>query len=51
MLGGSFWIALLRNAISTGLMLSFFHVGPAEVFHEENSLVLHYIWRFYGYCL
>lgn len=24
MLGGSFWIALLRNTISTGLMLSFF---------------------------
>ena len=24
MLGGSFWVAFLRNAISTGLMLSFF---------------------------
>ncbi|MDE6971115.1 MAG: ATP-binding protein, partial [Eubacterium sp.] len=24
MLGGSFWIALLRNTISTGLMLTFF---------------------------
>ena len=24
MLGGSFWVALLRNSISAGLMLSFF---------------------------
>ena len=40
MLGGSFWIAVLRNAMSMGLMMSFFDVGPAQVFNEKNHRML-----------
>ena len=47
MLGGSFWVALLRNFNS----VIFFDAGSTEAFHEENSLVLYGIWCFHDYCL
>ena len=37
MLGGSFWIALLRNAISTGLMLSFFFMLDRPRFSMKKT--------------
>ncbi len=42
MLGGSFWIAFLRNAISVVLMLSFFF------FHEKNGVLLCHFWRVFN---
>lgn len=37
MLGGSFWIALLRNAISTGLMLTFFFMLDRPRFSMKKT--------------
>ena len=37
MLGGSFWIAFLRNAISTGLMLSFFFMLDRPRFSMKKT--------------
>ncbi len=39
MLGGSFWVALLRNTISAGLMMSFFLMVDRPRFSMKNTIV------------
>ncbi len=44
MLGGTFWVALLRNAISMGLMLAFFLMLDRPKFSMEKT-----IWIYIGF--
>lgn len=43
MLGGSFWIALLRNAMSAGLMLSFFLMLDRPLFPIKKTVRIYII--------
>ena len=38
MLGGSFWVALLRNTISAGLMMSFFLMVDRPRFSMKKTI-------------
>ena len=46
MLGGSFWIALLRNTISAGLMLSFFLMLDRPKFPIKKTVRIYIIFGF-----
>ena len=39
MLGGTFWIALLRNTISSGLMLTFFLMLDRPKFTMKKTII------------